>query len=220
MKYKCLVLDHDDTVVNSTAVIHYPAFLAYLDQIRPGISAQYSLERYFEKNFEPGIMELFTGELSMTPEEVDAEFHFWQSFVETRIPKAYPGIREILQRHIENGGVFAVVSHSMRETILRDYRENDLPQPALVYGWELPPEQRKPNPWPLLQIMEHFGLQPEEMLMVDDLKPGFDCARACGVPFAAAGWANDVPGIEAFMRKNCDFYFKTVDALSDFLYAE
>ena len=27
MKYKCLVLDHDDTVVDSTASIHYPAFL-------------------------------------------------------------------------------------------------------------------------------------------------------------------------------------------------
>lgn len=220
MKYKCLVLDHDDTVVNSTAVIHYPAFLAYLDLTRPGLSSQYSLARYFEKNFDPGITDFFTKELAMTPEEVDAEFHFWQSFVETRIPKVYPGIREILQRHVENGGVFAVVSHSMRETILRDYRENGLPQPDLVYGWELPPAQRKPNPWPLQRIMDTFGLQPQEMLMVDDLKPGYDCARACGVPFAAAGWAYDVPGIEAFMRRNCDHYFKTVDALSDFLQDE
>ena len=25
MRYKCLVFDHDDTVVNSTATIHHPA---------------------------------------------------------------------------------------------------------------------------------------------------------------------------------------------------
>ena len=53
--------------------------------------------------------------------------------------------------------------------------------------------------------------------MVDDLKPGYDMARAAGVDFAAAGWAYDVPEIEAFMRKNCDFYFKTVQEFGTFL---
>ena len=37
MQYRCLVLDHDDTVVNSTAVIHFPSLLAYLEQVRPGL---------------------------------------------------------------------------------------------------------------------------------------------------------------------------------------
>ena len=63
-------------------------------------------------------------------------------------------------------------------------------------------------------------LRPDELLMVDDLKPGYDMCRACGVPFAAAGWANDVPEIERFMRENCDFYFKTVKELDEFLQAE
>ena len=34
MRYKCLVLDHDDTVVDSTASIHYPA-------IKTGCAADY-----------------------------------------------------------------------------------------------------------------------------------------------------------------------------------
>ena len=46
--------------------------------------------------------------------------------------------------------------------------------------------------------------------MLDDLKPGYDMARAASVPFAAAGWANDVPQIENFMRKNCGLYFKKI----------
>ncbi len=29
LKYKCLVLDHDDTVMDSTRLIHHPAFLVY-----------------------------------------------------------------------------------------------------------------------------------------------------------------------------------------------
>ena len=54
--------------------------------------------------------------------------------------------------------------------------------------------------------------------MIDDLKPGYDMARACGVPFAAAGWANDIPEIEVFMRRNCSLYFKKVSELEDYLF--
>ena len=36
LKYKCLVLDHDDTVVQSEATINYPFFVYILDQYRPG----------------------------------------------------------------------------------------------------------------------------------------------------------------------------------------
>ena len=211
MRYKCLVLDHDDTVVNSTATIHFPSFLEFLSTIRP--ESHYTLEEYFRKNFDPGIMELFTDELHFTPDELDEEYRFWQAYVKTRVPRAYQGMRDILERHRAQGGRIAVVSHSTSETIVRDYRENQLPMPDLIFGWELPMEQRKPNAWPLLQIMQRFGLEKNELLMLDDLKPGYDMARAAGVDFAAAGWANDIPEIEGFMRKNCDFYCKTV---SDF----
>ena len=84
MRYKCLVLDHDDTVVNSTATIHFPSFLAYLTRVRPG--AQYTLEEYFRKNFDPGVVSLFTDELGFSPEEMAEEFAFWQEYVKTRVP--------------------------------------------------------------------------------------------------------------------------------------
>ena len=215
MRYKCLVLDHDDTVVNSTATIHYPSFLAYLRRVRPGL--HYTLEEYFDRNFDPGVLVFFGGELGFSEQEMAEEFRFWQEYVKTRVPEAYPGIREILERHRAAGGLIAVISHSISDNIRRDYRENSLPEPDAIYGWELAEEQRKPHPWPMQNLMLRFGLRPEEILMVDDLKPGYDMCRACGVPFAAAGWANDVPQIETFMRRNCDFYFKTVQELNEFL---
>ena len=215
MRYKCLVLDHDDTVVNSTATIHYPSFLAYLWRVRPGL--HYTLEEYFDRNFDPGVLAFFGGELGFSEQEMAEEFRFWQEYVKTRVPEAYPGIREILEHHRAAGGLIAVISHSISDNIRRDYRENSLPEPDAIYGWELAEEQRKPHPWPMQNLMLRFGLRPEEILMVDDLKPGYDMCRACGVPFAAAGWANDVPQIETFMRRNCDFYFKTVQELNEFL---
>ena len=217
MRYKCLVLDHDDTVVNSTATIHFPSFLAYLARVRPG--AQYTLEEYFRKNFDPGVVSLFTDELGFSPEEIAEEFAFWQEYVKTRVPGAYPGIREILERHRAAGGLIAVISHSVSANILRDYRENSLPEPELVYGWEVPKERRKPQPYALFDIMEKLHFAPGEMLVLDDLKPGYDMARAANVPFAAALWSNDIPEIEAFMRGNCGLCFKTVAQFRDYLFS-
>jgi len=51
MKYRCLVLDHDDTVVSSTATIHYPCFIEYLEKYYPHLAKSYTLESYFVKNF-------------------------------------------------------------------------------------------------------------------------------------------------------------------------
>ena len=215
MRYRCLVFDHDDTVVNSTATIHYPCFVEFLRRYYPGRSM--TLEDYFIKNFSPGFLEMCVEDFGMDEDTLRRELAFWRDWVEGHVPAAYPGVREIMERHRAAGGLLCVVSHSFDYNIRRDYRLNALPEPDLIFGWEQPPERRKPGTWPLEEIMRRFSLRPEELLMVDDLKPGYDMAVACGVDFAAVGWSNDVPEIEAFLRGNCSRYFKTVAELATFL---
>lgn len=215
MKYPCLVLDHDDTVVDSTATVHFPCFKQYIKEFYS--RTDYDLERYIKENFEPGIVELFRS-IGLGDAEMRHEERYWNAYVKEHTPHAYKGMRELLREHRENGGVLCVVSHSYTENILRDYRENDLPMPDMVFGWESPKDERKPNPYPLQRIMETYGFAPSELLVLDDLKPGYDMARAANVPFAAAGWSNDIPEIEAFMRKNCDFYFKTVSEFGNWFF--
>ena len=216
MKYKCLVMDHDDTTVNSTATVHYPCFVEFMAKYHPEVKM--SLEEYFVKNFDPGILELFRNIIGMDEDELNFEFVYWNEYVQKVVPKAYPGIKEILEAFRAQGGKLCVVSHSYTANILRDYEENGLPKPDLIFGWESPEAERKPAPFPLYRIMEAFDIRPEEMLVVDDLKPGYDMAVSAGVPFAAAGWANDIPGIESFMRENSDLYFKTTDELRKHLF--
>ena len=218
LRHACLVLDHDDTVVNSTATVHYPSFVVYMREHFPNMHL--TLEEYFNYNFDPGVVAMFTEICGLTVEEMKDEEAFWKEYVRHHIPEAYAGIREILEEQRRRGGKICVVSHSYSQYILRDYEKNGLPEPDLIFGWESPPEERKPSVYPLRKIMEAFRLPPEELLVVDDLKPGYDMARAAGVPFAAAGWANDIPKIEAFMRKNCDRYFKTVAALKSYLFED
>ena len=211
MRYPCLVVDHDDTVVNSTATVHYPCFVKYCEAYVPGYRC--SLEHYFLRNFDPGVVPFFRDEVGLGEEGMKHEQAFWNDYVQDHIPRVYPGMAEVLWEQKKRGGLLCVISHSYGKNILRDYRANGLPEPDCVFGWEYPPEKRKPRPDAMVEIMQRFGVGPGDMLMLDDLKPGFDMARACGVPFAAAGWANDIPQIENFMRTHCDLYFKTVPEL-------
>jgi len=217
LKYKCLVLDHDDTVMNSTAHVHHPSFLVALDELRPGLTMD--LDTYFRINFDPGFLPYCENVLHFTPEEFERELEIWRAYVKEHVPKAFPGVEAILREQIAHGGYVCVASHSFQDNILRDYKANGLPEPTLIYGWELPREKRKPNPYALDEIMRILGLKPEELLMVDDLKPGYDMAKTRNVPFAAAGWAYDVPEIRQFLQDNCPLYFDTPDALYRYLFA-
>ena len=217
MSISCLVMDHDDTLVNSTATVHFPCFEEYTRKYFPDYHC--TLEHYFLKNFDPGVVPFFRDEVGMSDEQMRHEEAWWNAYVQRHVPQAYPGIREILLEQKRRGGFVCVVSHSLKDNILRDFRENDLPQPDLVFGWDEPAAERKPSPHALYRIMEALGVKPEEMLVVDDLKPGYDMALSAGVPFAAAGWANDIREIETFMRRNCGLYFKTVQELRDHLFA-
>ena len=217
-RYKCLVLDHDDTVVDSSASIHYPSFVEYLKIARPHLADKYTLEEYFEKNFAPGILELFTEEIGLSDEELKEEETFWREYVKNHIPHAYPGISEISANLKAGGGIVAVDSHSVTENIVRDYKANGLTEPDIIYGWDIPKEMRKPAPGTLFDLMERYNLKPEEILVVDDLKPGYDMAKAAGVDIAAAAWAHNVKGIADFMKANCEYYLKTVEELRDILF--
>ena len=135
------------------------------------------------------------------------EVDIWREFTSTHIPDFYDGIGEIIRRQKEAGGIFCVVSHSFSDTILRDYSHHGLPAPDMVFGWELEEKYRKPSTYPLERIMEKYNLSPKDIAVIDDLKPGYDMAKACGVPFACAGWSdNQIPVVREYMQKYCDYY--------------
>ncbi len=56
LKYKCLVLDHDDTVVRSTPEIHFPVFKNTLFKLRPSI--EITLDEFMMYCFDPGFNSL------------------------------------------------------------------------------------------------------------------------------------------------------------------
>ena len=65
--------------------------------------------------------------------------------------------------------------------------------------------------------MRRFELNKDEILVVDDLKPGLIMAKSCDIDFAGAGWSHLIPEIKEYMMKSSDYYFTTVEALSKFI---
>lgn len=217
MKYPCLVLDHDDTVVQSEATVNYPYFCYVLDQFRPG--TKITLEEYTDGCYHPGFVEMCKERYGFTDKELAEEYAGWRKYVQEHIPSPYPGIKELIQRYRAAGGVLCVVSHSCEENILRDYRTHFGIAPDAIYGWDLPPEQRKPSPYPLLDIMQRWGFEPHDLLVVDDMKPAWEMCDKAGVDMAFAAWGrSNCLQICDEMKSLSKFHFDTVAELSKFMF--
>lgn len=217
LRYPCLILDHDDTVVQSETTINYPYFCYILDQFRPG--ATITLEEYMNGCYHPGFAGMCREKYSFSDQELREEYEGWMEYVRTHIPAPYPGIDRIIHRQKEEGGMLFVVSHSGAENIKRDYMTHFGILPDGIYGWDLPEHQRKPNTYPLEHIMATYGFTKEQMLVVDDLKPAWQMANKADVPIAFAAWSKQaIPQIIEEMTALCDFAFDSPAKLEEYLF--
>lgn len=217
MNIKCLVLDHDDTTVNSTPCIHYPAFLKSLELLRPG--KYFTIEEFWTKNFSPGLGAFYRDELAFSEDEMRQEYEIWREYVASVTAPFFPGMDGLIKKQKESSGMVCVVSHSFPEFIRRDYEAAGVPQPDLIFGWDSDPSKCKPAPYPLREIMRQTGFSPADLLVVDDLKPGLDMAKSCGVKFAGCCWSYNIPPLRKFMEENADFVIETVAQLDQILFS-
>ncbi len=213
LRYRCILIDHDDTAVDSTTAVHYPAHLEALRELRPG-RAPPTREQWLLRNFH-GIMDYLEGDLAMTSTELVRELEIWRRWTGSHVPPFFPGFVALLAEYRRHGGLVAVISHSEAGVIEGHYRAASNPPfvPDLIFGWEQDAAKRKPSPWPVQEALRHFGCAAAEALVVDDLKPGVLMARAAGVDFAAAGWSHRVAEIEDYMRAHATAYCSCIQDL-------
>ena len=217
LKYPCLIMDHDDTVVQSEATVNYPFFVEFLKEARPGMTI--TAHEYVSGCYNPGYVEMCRQRFNLNQQELDTEYAAWKEHIKTTIPDIYPGIQELLQRYKAAGGIISVSSQSAQDNILRHYRHHFGFEPDAIFGWDLEPHQRKPATYALEKTMEKYGLSPDEMLIVDDMKPAVQMARNGGVKIAFAGWGRkEFPEICQEMEELCDFTFYSTEELEKFLF--
>ncbi len=217
LKYPCLVLDHDDTVVQTERHIGYPYFRDYIEEIRPGQTL--SFQEYVRDCNNMVFADMCRHRWNMTEEELTREYHGWKKYYATHPHPIFPGIEKIVRRQKEAGGLICVASLSLQEDICRDYREHFGLEPDAIYDYELPSHMRKPNPYPLQDMMERFQLRREEILVVDDMKLGWMMAKEMNIAVAYAAWSKaEFPDLTTEMRDLCEFSFDSPADLEKFLF--
>ena len=217
LKYKCLVLDHDDTVVQTERYIGFPYFKKYLDQIRPNNGLTF--EEYVKDCSNMVFADMCRKRWKMTDAECEAEYAGWCNYYRTNPHPIFPGIERIIHRQKEEGGLVCVVSLSPAQDILRDYEEHFGMIPDALFDHDMPHHMRKPNPYPLEQIIERFHLKPEEILVVDDMKLAWLMAHPLGVAVAYAAWSKvDFPELTGERREICEYSFDSTEQLEKFLF--
>ena len=217
LKYRCLVLDHDDTVVETEKSIGYPYFRDFIERIRPGYTLSFA--QYVSDCNNMVFADMCRAKWQMTEEELYEEYTGWKAYSRVNIPTVCPGMDRVIRRQKELGGLVCVASLSTKEIIDRDFMAHFGFLPDAVYDYDLPTHLRKPHPYALQEIMRRYGLKPEEMLMVDDMSLGYQMAKSAGVPSAFAGWSKkEFPQLCRDMRELCDYSFDTAEELEEFLF--
>lgn len=219
LKYPCLILDHDDTIVQTERAIGYPYFRDYLEKIRPGVKL--SFPDYVRLCHNTVFPDMCRENWQFTDEEMKEEYSLWQDYCAANIPPIFEGVDDLIRRQKAEGGLVCVVSLSSHANIVRDYDAHFGFQPDAIYDNDMPREHRKPLPYPLVDIMERFHLKPEELLVVDDMKLGFTMAQRVGIQTAYAAWSKqDFPDLMAEMKEICDYSFDSAKELEQFLFEE
>lgn len=217
LKYPCLVLDHDDTVVQTLRTLSYPFWCLELEQFRPGQFM--SLSDYVMECYQWGFADMCRKRFQFTDAELKQEHDQWMEYIMQHIPDPFPGIDKVIRRQKAEGGMLFVVSHSHTDNISRDYAAHFGVQPDGIYGWERPPHERKPNPFPLQDIMTKCGFRPEDILVVDDMQLACQMADPLGVQVAFAGWDDmGVPEQRKDMKARCAYSFYSTEDLEKFLF--
>ena len=214
LRYRCLVLDHDDTVTNSAVETNFPNMLDSLAILRPGEEKNLTIEEFLLGTFH-GYQNWVQERYHYTKEELDWQYPFWKECVMKNRPSFVQGMADFLARYRAAGGIICVATHSYFEMIEKDYMTNCGFMPDYVNCWDDPVEHRKPYIYPIEEAMRRFGLEKSDILVVDDMQPGCIMANAAGVDFAAAFWCHDLAPLREYMGEHAQYQLKSIAQLEE-----
>lgn len=217
LKYPCLVLDHDDTVVQTERAIGYPYFRDYIQKIRPGMTL--SFPEYVKDCNNMIFADMCRERWQFTDEELQEEYLGWKAYSRIHIPPIFEGIDRVIRQQKAEGGLICVASLSTAEMIERDYLHHFGFLPDAIYDNDLPREKRKPAGFPLLDIMERFHLSTKDILVLDDMKLGWTMAEPLNIHTGCAAWSKlEFPELVSQMRDIFTYTFDSPEKLYNFLF--
>ena len=179
-----ILIDVDGTLVDSVPDLAYCVDETMRRLGRPA-HGEAKVRNWVGNGVERLVRRALTGQLDGEPDEADFDAAY-PVFVElyaentSRRSRLYPGVREGLDYLASRGYPLGCVTNKAARftlPLLRDLGVYDA-FGIVVSGDTLP--VKKPDPGPLLYAARHFGVAPQDALMVGDSKSDVAAARAAG----------------------------------------
>ena len=129
-----------------------------------------------------------------SPEDCQRALELWRNvYLECGddLTEPFPGIVETLRELRARGMKTAVLSNKF-DAAVRELSDHYFPGLFDKSLGEIPPTPRKPDPTMLLQILDEFGVKPEEAVYVGDTSVDVEVARNAGTKVVGVSWGYDV----------------------------
>jgi phosphoglycolate phosphatase len=179
-----ILLDLDGTLIDSVPDLAF-CVDAMMERLGRPPHGEAEVRKWVGNGVERLVRRALVGQLDGDPPEADYE-RAYPIFIElyrestSRHSVLYPGVREGLDHLTAEGYPLGCVTNKaaqFTEPLLRDLGIRDA-FGIVISGDSLP--RKKPDPLPLLHAAEHFGVRPEDALMVGDSVSDVKAARAAG----------------------------------------
>lgn len=181
---KMILIDLDGTLVDSVPDLTYcvDAMMARLGRPARGEAA---VRNWVGNGVERLVRRALIGRLDGEPDETDYQRAypiFLELYAENTFNRSqlYPGVREGLEFMRDAGYPLGCVTNKaarFTEPLLQHLGIYDF-FGIVISGDTLP--RKKPDPLPLIHAAGHFGVKPEESLMIGDSVSDVNAARAAG----------------------------------------
>ena len=128
-----------------------------------------------------------------SPEDCKRALKRWQSiYLECGddLTEPFPGILDTL-RELRRRGIKTAVLSNKFDAAVRELSDHYFPGLLDKSLGEIPPTPRKPDPTMLLQLLDEFGVKPEEAAYVGDTSVDVEVARNAGTLAVGVSWGYD-----------------------------
>ncbi len=194
-----------DGTLTQTLRLIYDSFNHIAQRYRKRTFSEPEINAMFGPPEEGALLQVV--ERSQLDEAMSEYLRFYQEN-HSRLATLYPGIKELLGFIKARGGLLALftgkgihtTSITLDEFNIRQYFD------YVVTGNDV--EKHKPSAEGIHKIMLHFGLKPEEVLMVGDAVSDIKAAHESGVKIAAVLW--DSYSKDKVLQMATDYVFHDV----------
>jgi beta-phosphoglucomutase-like phosphatase (HAD superfamily) len=217
MKYRCLILDHDDTVFDSGYSVHYQAFINTLRTLKPHLPEPDFID-FNRANFHLGFMRMCRELYGFDEHDFKEEYRIWKAYTQTHQASPFEGFHPLLNQFRSLGGRIAVASFSESSEIERDYRQHFNFEPDLIYAYDTHKAQLKPSSALIHDVQTRWGLSGEDILVIDDNPIGQVMALKASVDFIYATWSHQDPILIRWIQERNAAYESDVFALHQHIF--